>query len=156
MTVTIPKNSYTTVFVGGGGSGGTMAGSCPGYGAVPGQGAVGSVTSAINQVSITNTGNNYASSGKILNASTGWVSASNITMSTSILSIQAEDGGDAYIKTNKNKINLDDMAETMSVIKERLLILTPNFELHEKYPVLKDLYEQYKVVEAMLQEDEKK
>ena len=68
----------------------------------------------------------------------------------------AEGDGDAMIKTKKNTINLDEMAEMMNTLKERLLILTPNFEQHEKYPVLKDLYEQYKVVEAMLKEEDNK
>jgi hypothetical protein len=79
--------------------------------------------------------------------------ASNITMSTSIMSIQAQDGGDAIIKTNRNKINLDEVADTLQVIKERLLILTPDFELMEQYPTLKDAYDQYKVLEAMLKEE---
>lgn len=93
----------------------------------------------------------------IASLSPQWSSISSGTaMSTSILSIMAEGDGDAMIKTKKNTINLDEMATMMNTIKERLLILTPNFELHEKYPVLKDLYEQYKVVEAMLKEDDKK
>jgi hypothetical protein len=83
----------------------------------------------------------------------GGHATSQIAMTTNIMSIKADNGGDAYIKTNKNQINLDEMAEVIQVIKERLLILTPNFELHEKYPVLKDLYEQYKVLEAMLKEE---
>ena len=77
-------------------------------------------------------------------------------MSTSILSIMAEGDGDAMIKTKKNTINLDEMAEMMNTLKQRLLILTPNFEQHEKYPALKDLYDQYKVMEAMLKEEDNK
>mgnify|MGYP003350425794 CR=1 FL=1 len=74
-------------------------------------------------------------------------------MSTSILSIKAEDKGDAFIHTNKNKVNLDDMHHTVEMLKERLLILTPNFELHERYPALKEAYEHYKVLEALFEAD---
>ena len=81
---------------------------------------------------------------------TGWQTASNITMSTSILSIQAQDGGDAYIKTSKNKINLDEMASVVETLKERMLILTPDFEKHERYPALKEAYDNYKALEALL------
>jgi hypothetical protein len=80
---------------------------------------------------------------------------SNVSMSTSILSIMAEGDGDAMIKTKKNTINLDEMASMMETVKERLLILTPNFELHEKYPALKEAYEHYKVLEAMMAADDK-
>ena len=59
------------------------------------------------------------------------------------------------IKTKKNTINLDEMASMMETVKERLLILTPNFELHEKYPALKEAYEHYKVLEAMMAADDK-
>jgi hypothetical protein len=138
----------TATIIGGGGGGG--AGSYySGYGAVPplGSGAVGA------------TGGFTLLSGTlgVASLSPQWSSInSGTSMSTSVLSIMAEGDGDAMIKTKKNTINLDEMATMMETLKERLLILTPNFEQHEKYPVLKDLYEQYKVVEAMLKEDDKK
>jgi hypothetical protein len=37
-------------------------------------------------------------------------------------------------------------------VKSRLLILTPDFEKHEKYPALKDAYDRYKMLEALLGE----
>lgn len=61
-------------------------------------------------------------------------------------------GPNPTIQTDKNKIDLDEMAETMQAIKERLLILTPAFEKHEKYPMLKQAYEHYKLVEKMCSE----
>ena len=150
MSSTAYDDQFITVNVAGGGGGGGS--SSPGYGAIPVTGAVGA------------SGNFTLPSGTITitsphqwgTLSTSSSYASNVTMSTSILSIQAHDGGDAYIKTHKNKINLDELAESVAILKQRLLILTPNFELHEKYPVLKDLYEQYKVVEAMLKEEDNK
>lgn len=54
-----------------------------------------------------------------------------------------------YSKSGK-KINIDELAEVVETIKKRLLILAPNFELHEKYPMLKELYEEYKAMERLL------
>lgn len=137
--------SSGTVYIGGGGGGGGVGSLHSGYGAVPPVGGVsGSYTVPSGTITLPAGGTGYTTI------------TQNSHMSTSILSIRSENGGDAIIKTNKNQINLDDIAETVAVLKERLLVLTPNFELHEKYPVLKDLYEQYKVVEAMLKEEEPK
>jgi hypothetical protein len=155
MTSTAYDDQYVTInSYGGGGGCGTMIGggsggagtTYTGYGAVPplGGGAVGA------------TGSFTLPSGTLGISGGGIGYASTTTMSTSVLSIMAEGDGDAIIKTKKNTINLDEMAMMMETVKERLLILTPNFEQHEKYPILKDLYEQYKVVEAMLKEDDKK
>jgi hypothetical protein len=156
MTSTAYDDQFVTINTSGGGGGGvgTIIGggagtTYTGYGAVPplGSGAVGA------------TGSFTLPSGTLGIGSNGpqWTSInSGTTMSTSVLSIMAEGDGDAMIKTKKNMINLDEMAEVMETLKQRLLILTPNFELHEKYPALKDLYDQYKVLEAMLKEDDKK
>ena len=54
------------------------------------------------------------------------------------------------IKTSKHEIDIDELAEFMDVVKKRLLILTPNFEKHEKYPMLKELYDEYKALERLL------
>lgn len=59
--------------------------------------------------------------------------------------------GQDTIKTSKGKeIDLNDLADTMDAIKRRLLILTPNFEMHEKYPMLKEMYEEYLAMERLL------
>jgi hypothetical protein len=54
-----------------------------------------------------------------------------------------------HTKSGK-KIDVDELAEVVETIKKRLLILTPNFEMHEKYPMLKELYEEYKALEKLL------
>jgi hypothetical protein len=54
------------------------------------------------------------------------------------------------ISTNKHTIDIDELAEMMETLKKRLLILTPNFEMHEKYPMLKELYNEYKAMEKLL------
>jgi hypothetical protein len=54
-----------------------------------------------------------------------------------------------------NKVDLDELAEMMKIMKERFLILTPLFEKHEKYAALKKAYDNYKMIEALIQEDRK-
>lgn len=54
------------------------------------------------------------------------------------------------IRTPKHEIDIDELAEFIDVVKKRLLILTPDFEKHEKYPMLKELYDEYKAMERLL------
>ena len=51
---------------------------------------------------------------------------------------------------NGKRIDLEELADVVETIKKRLLILAPNFELHEKYPMLKELYDEYKALEKLL------
>jgi hypothetical protein len=62
----------------------------------------------------------------------------------------------AVLSTSKgNSVDLDELAEMMKIMKERLLILIPDFEKHEKYAALKKAYDNYKMIEALIQEDRK-
>lgn len=57
----------------------------------------------------------------------------------------------ATISTAKGSVvDIDELAELIKVLKERLLVITPNFEMHEKYPMLKELYDEYKAMEKLL------
>lgn len=49
-----------------------------------------------------------------------------------------------------------DVVEFMKTVSERLLVLQPNFEAHEKYPALKEAYEHYKMLETLLGVDNDK
>jgi hypothetical protein len=62
-------------------------------------------------------------------------------------------GNGPYIATDKNKIDVDELAILMQTLRERLLIIIPNFEKHEKYEALKKAYDHYKLIESMLGED---
>lgn len=66
------------------------------------------------------------------------------------LSAGTTEYGKTTIKTAKNTIDIDELADMMKTLKKRLLILTPNFEQHEKYPMLKELYDEYKALEKLL------
>jgi hypothetical protein len=75
----------------------------------------------------------------------------NITYNTNT-SLSAGDTvyGKTTIKTAKNEIDIDELAVMMEVLKKRLLIIAPNFEMHEKYPMLKEMYNEYKAMEKLL------
>jgi hypothetical protein len=62
----------------------------------------------------------------------------------------ANEGGKNIIKTAKHEIDIDELGDMMATLKKRLLILTPNFEMHEKYPMLKEIYDEYKAMEKLL------
>ena len=59
-------------------------------------------------------------------------------------------GEDPTLKTEKVSINLNELGEMMKIMRERLLILVPDFEKHEKYEALKKAYDHYKLIEAMV------
>lgn len=49
-----------------------------------------------------------------------------------------------------------DVIEFLKTVSERLLVLHPVFEAHEKYPALKEAYDHYKMMEALLLNGSKK
>lgn len=59
-------------------------------------------------------------------------------------------GSNPILSTDKSKINLDELAGMMEIMRERLLIIVPDFEKHEKYEALKKAYDHYKLIEAMV------
>ena len=46
------------------------------------------------------------------------------------------------------------VGETLDAIMERLCIIIPAMDKLEKYPALKEAYENYKLIEALIQNDE--
>ena len=59
-------------------------------------------------------------------------------------------GSDPIFSTDKGKLHVNELIELVETLKERLLIITPNFEKHEKYAALKKAYDNYKLIEAMI------
>lgn len=96
-------------------------------------GNISSISGAINSGS-------YISSNSI--GSTSWTSAPSIGI--------ANENGKNIIKTSKHEIDIDELGDMMETLKKRLLILTPNFEMHKKYPMLKEMYDEYKAMEKLL------
>lgn len=77
------------------------------------------------------------------------MSNSNFSFTTSAPSNSIVGANEIHTTTGK-KIDLEELADVVETIKKRLLILSPNFELHEKYPMLKELYDEYKALEKLL------
>ena len=50
-------------------------------------------------------------------------------------------------RPGKNDLHV---AKTLEALMERLAVIEPNFELMEKYPALREAYDNYKVMEALL------
>jgi hypothetical protein len=83
--------------------------------------------------------------------SSNGIGQSTYTIGSSQPSINiGSDGTKSFIQTNKHKIDIDELGDMMATLKKRLLILTPNFEMHEKYPMLKEMYDEYKAMEKLL------
>jgi hypothetical protein len=62
-------------------------------------------------------------------------------------------GQTVFQGTNKS-ISVDEIIEFMDVMKKRMLVLTPMFELHEKYPALKQAYDDYLLIEKLVSGDQ--
>jgi hypothetical protein len=78
-----------------------------------------------------------------------WANSSGISVNNSFHADTTEYSKNT-IKTARSTIDIDELADMMETLKKRLLILTPDFEKHEKYPMLKELYNEYKALEALL------
>ena len=78
----------------------------------------------------------YSNGNYTINTSSNWAFTDEVKATT--------------ISTAKHTIDIDELAEVFEIVKKRLLILTPNFEMHEKYPMLKELYDEYKALEKLL------
>lgn len=63
-------------------------------------------------------------------------------------------GTNPSLATDKGKIDLNELIQLIDVLKERLLILTPNFEKMEKYAALKKAYDHYKLMESMIGDED--
>ena len=107
-------------------------------------------------VYITSSGTGYpggaGSSGSYLTSGTG---ISGTQWSNNINANIKITGNNPTLSTEKNDINLDELADLIKILKERLLIIVPDFEKHEKYSALKKAYDHYKLIEAMIQEEKK-
>lgn len=65
---------------------------------------------------------------------------------------QYPSGSDVIIKRDgKEDIHV---AKSIEAIMERLCIIEPAFEMMEKYPALKAAYENYKMIEALVKNDQ--
>lgn len=84
----------------------------------------------------------------IWNISPGTTGTYTINTSSSWPSYTTTVENDLVVKRpGKNDLHI---VKTLEALMDRLAIIEPNFELMEKYPALREAYENYKVMEALL------
>lgn len=87
-------------------------------------------------------GNSYTISGSAMNWST--------TAGSVSIDGKTHYSMDEITTATGKKIDLNDLADTIETLKRRFLVLAPNFEMHEKYPMLKQMYDEYIAMEKLL------
>ena len=65
-------------------------------------------------------------------------------------------GSSETVTCDKLKVDGIDVGATLKTLQSRFLILEEDFQKHEQYPALKAAYEQYKIIEKLLLESDKK
>ena len=78
--------------------------------------------------------------------SLSWVTQPTTIILNSQLQIMPTDGSDAIIQTNHNEINLDKLYKTVMMIADKMMIIADDPYFTQKYPTLKDAYEQYQTL----------
>lgn len=58
--------------------------------------------------------------------------------------LRAEDG---------QEMTVNEIVDFIKVMKERMFIIEPNFTKHEQYSALKEIYEQYQVMEKLFSDN---
>jgi len=118
----------------------------------PTVGAIGSSTTYTISGGGGNGGTGYlTNSGSMSWAPTG---SPSVTITGKELQITPVDKGDAIIRTNHNEINLDKLYKTVMMIADKMMIIADDPYFTEKYPTLKDAYEQYQTLLELYKSDE--
>ena len=107
----------------------------------PAIGAIGSSTIYTISGGGGNGGAGYISNGGSM--SWGTTGSPSVSIMGKELQITPVDKGDAIIRTNHNEINLDKLYKTVMMIADKMMIIADDPYFTEKYPTLKDAYEQY-------------
>jgi len=109
-------------------------------------GAVGAIGSSTTYT-ISGGGGGGGNGGTGYLSNTGSMNWSTVSPTVSItskeLQFTPQDKGDAIIRTNHNEINLDKLYKTVMMIADKMMIIADDPYFTEKYPTLKDAYEQY-------------
>jgi len=123
------------------------------------------ITTPIGAVGAIGSSTTYTISGGGGNGGAGYLSNSgsmslgatgspSVTITGKELQITPQDKGDAIIRTNHNEINLDKLYKTVMMIADKMMIIADDPYFTEKYPTLKDAYEQYQTLLELYKSDE--
>lgn len=63
--------------------------------------------------------------------------------------------GSTIRMNNGDLIKLKEMIDVYMALKDRLFMLSPDFQKHELYPALADAYEQYRIIEKLVMNSQK-
>jgi hypothetical protein len=111
-----------------------------------------SYTSGSNSTVYTTVTSNLTTSGNItLSGSLGSWNGATWGVPPAKLAIAGEK---PTIKLDEGEIDLKLLLTMMKQMQSILCIIEEDIKQHEKYPALKDLYDQFRVVEAMVKADE--
>lgn len=64
------------------------------------------------------------------------------------------EGPDAKLVCDEGEIKLNDLVLLMRNLQDVLCVIRENADLNEKYPALKNLYDQFRMVEKMVKSEE--
>jgi len=123
------------------------------------------ITTPIGAVGAIGSSTTYTISGGGGNGGTGYLTNSgsmslaptgspSVTITGKELQITPVDKGDAIIRTNHNEINLDKLYKTVMMIADKMMIIADDPYFTEKYPTLKDAYNQYQTLLELYKSDE--
>ena len=77
------------------------------------------------------------------------------TITCDELNMKPVNGASPKIVTHKHTIDIDLLYETVQLLAERLAVLAVDKEVLEKYPTLKDAYEQYQLLANIIDPNKK-
>lgn len=79
---------------------------------------------------------------------------SGLTMGTWKSSFEMPEGSTIRMD-NGELIKLKEMVDVYLALRDRLFMLSPDFQKHELYPALADAYEQYRIIEKLVMKGRK-
>ena len=82
--------------------------------------------------------------------------SASLSISSDEIIFKPTENKNAIISTNKNKIDIDWLYETVQLLADRFCVLSADPYVLEKYPTLKDAYEQYQILNALIKPNTEK
>jgi hypothetical protein len=116
----------------------------------PAVGAIGSSTT----YTISGGGGGGGNGGAGYLSNTGSMNWSTVSLTGKELQIIPHGNGDAIIRTHHNEINLDKLYKTVMMIADKMMIIADDPYFTQKYPTLKDAYEQYQTLLGLYKQGE--
>lgn len=75
--------------------------------------------------------------------STGWIQVNSSPINNTQPTV-------TFKTTDGRSVTTDQIVDFMELMKRRMLVLTPDFEKHAKFPALQEAYDQYLVLDRLM------